>query len=319
MRIRVENKTNDPTCSCHDTTNADVSINDRPKKSLMDSQIDILYQQLLDSPESIDVNATANPSAARRAVDAAQRYQNVKKAISVAIAVSFVLGLFIVIITLMRLLNPDIITKETLSLVFVVVLLACLCLLAITFGSMILFNTYRRTVREALDTIEASSQLIDVESMNTRGVIDLMLNSITRIDRYYDWNISEARNIFWTAIGFSIVGFVLFAVAVYTAIVRGDVNATIPAAVGGAIAELLAHTVLNMYRTSVEQLNHYHQALHEDQRFLASVGVVERLSSDDRRDTLYCDIIHTEMRTTITENKTELVSNMSTEKNVDGT
>ena len=41
-------------------------------------------------------------------------------------------------------------------------------------------------------------------------------------------------------------------------------------AVGGAITEVIAGTALIVYRNSLSQLNHYHKALHEDERFLSS-------------------------------------------------
>lgn len=319
MHIHIESNPDDSTSDCQDSTNTDGVISTRSQRNLMESQIDNLYNRLLDSPESIDINATANPSAARKAVDAAQRYRRWKKSGMRANVIALVLVFLLLILLFFRLSNLQIIEKfpwKPISFLFLA--LAFFCVL-FSMVSTFIAITSRRIMVDAIDNIEASSRLIDVESMNTRGVIDLMLNSITRIDRYYDWNISEARNIFWTAIGFSVVGFILFSVAVYTAIIRGDVNATIPAAVGGAIAELLAHTVLNMYRTSVEQLNHYHRALHEDQRFLANVGVVERLSTDDRRDALYRDIIHAEMRTTLVENNAQVATDVSTKENTENT
>ncbi len=44
-------------------------------------------------------------------------------------------------------------------------------------------------------------------------------------------------------------------------------------AIGGVITELIAGTALVVYRNSLSQLNHYHKALHEDERFLSSVNL----------------------------------------------
>ena len=63
----------------------------------------------------------------------------------------------------------------------------------------------------------------------------------------------------------------LLTVAVLLPLVfKMDIQVSIVPAVGGVITELIAGTALIIYRNSILQLNHYHEALHEDERFLSS-------------------------------------------------
>jgi len=74
--------------------------------------------------------------------------------------------------------------------------------------------------------------------------------------------------------------------------------AIIPA-IGGAIAELVAGTALFVYRSSLSQLNHYHKALHEDERFLSSVNLLSRFSTTEAQDEMLKEIIRSEIQMNI--------------------
>ena len=67
-------------------------------------------------------------------------------------------------------------------------------------------------------------------------------------------------------------------------------------AVGGAITEVIAGTALIVYRNSLSQLNHYHKALHEDERFLSSVNLLGKFSTVEARDDMLREIIRSEIQ-----------------------
>lgn len=71
--------------------------------------------------------------------------------------------------------------------------------------------------------------------------------------------------------------------------------AVIPA-IGGIITELIAGTALVVYRNSLSQLNHYHKALHEDERFLSSVNLLGKFSSAQVQDDMLREIIKSEIQ-----------------------
>ena len=72
-------------------------------------------------------------------------------------------------------------------------------------------------------------------------------------------------------------------------------------AVGGAITEVIAGTALIVYRNSLSQLNHYHKALHEDERFLSSVNLLGKFSTVEARDDMLREIIRSEIQMNLAE------------------
>lgn len=72
-------------------------------------------------------------------------------------------------------------------------------------------------------------------------------------------------------------------------------------AIGGIITELIAGTALVVYRNSLSQLNHYHKALHEDERFLSSVNLLGKFSSVEAQDDMLREIIRSEIQMNLAE------------------
>ena len=72
-------------------------------------------------------------------------------------------------------------------------------------------------------------------------------------------------------------------------------------AIGGVITELIAGTALVVYRNSLLQLNHYHKALHEDERFLSSVNLLGKFSSVEAQDDMLREIIRSEIQMNLAE------------------
>lgn len=58
----------------------------------------------------------------------------------------------------------------------------------------------------------------------------------------------------------------------------------------------IAGTALVVYRNSLLQLNHYHKALHEDERFLSSVNLLGKFSTVEVQDDMLREIIRSEIQ-----------------------
>ena len=97
-------------------------------------------------------------------------------------------------------------------------------------------------------------------------------------------------------------GFGLMIVAILIPIVfRLSFQMSIIPAIGGVITELIAGTALVVYRNSLSQLNHYHKALHEDERFLSSVNLLGIFSSVEAQDDMLREIIRSEIQMNLAE------------------
>lgn len=123
-----------------------------------------------------------------------------------------------------------------------------------------------------------------------------MLVNLEDIKEYYTWSQHQARSSFNLASALCVAGFLALIIAVFILPIMGlGIEASVILAIGGAITELMAGTALLVYRSSLSQLNYYHEALHEDERFLSSVNLVDRFSTAEKQDEILAEIVRNEL------------------------
>ena len=83
-----------------------------------------------------------------------------------------------------------------------------------------------------------------------------------------------------------------------------ELRMSIIPAISGVVTELIAGTALVVYRHSLLQLNHYHKALHEDERFLSSVNLLGKFSNVRDQDEMLREIIRSEIQMNLKTLKT---------------
>lgn len=151
----------------------------------------------------------------------------------------------------------------------------------------------RRVVSYEADGDESTTQRTGVRKVDA---LERMLVNLEDIKQYYTWSQDQARSAFQLSRWLCIGGFALLAVATFLPPFLGmGWEASIIPAVGGAVTELVAGTALFVYKNSVSQLNYYHEALHEDERFLSSVSLVDRFETAERRDEILSEIVRSEL------------------------
>lgn len=126
-----------------------------------------------------------------------------------------------------------------------------------------------------------------------RDALELIKVNLANINEYYIWSQKQAKSAFNAAIATCSVGFLLVVTAVLIPIVKQDFNSTISfiSFLGGAITEVIGGTIFFVYRKSLTQLNYYHKALHEDQRFLSSVNLINKFHDKNAGDEMLKEII----------------------------
>ncbi len=135
-----------------------------------------------------------------------------------------------------------------------------------------------------------------IAKTRSMNAIERMLINLEDINQYYKWSQDQARSAFRLARALCVAGFVFLIIgAVLPAVFGLGTEASIVLAVGGAITELVAGTALIVYKSSLTQLNHYHDALHEDERFLSSVSLIDRFSTPEKQDEILAQIVRTEL------------------------
>lgn len=124
-----------------------------------------------------------------------------------------------------------------------------------------------------------------------------MLINLEDIKEYYTWSQKQAKSSFYFAVSICIFGFLLLATAVIIPFFSSsNLEASVISAIGGIISELIACTALIVYKNSLTQLNHYHQALHEDERFLSSINLLNRFSTTEAQDEMLKELIRSEIQ-----------------------
>ena len=124
-----------------------------------------------------------------------------------------------------------------------------------------------------------------------------MLINLSDINEFYTWSQKQAKASFILAVVMCVLGFLLMCGAVVLPVAFSlELQMAIIPAVGGVITELVAGTALIVYKSSLKQLNHYHKALHEDERFLSSVNLLGKFSSLEVQDEMLKEIIRSEIQ-----------------------
>lgn len=124
-----------------------------------------------------------------------------------------------------------------------------------------------------------------------------MLINLEDIKEFYTWSQRQAKQSFFLSVGLCILGFALIVVSVVLIVVSDSgYEVAIVATIGGVTTELIAGTALVVYKNSLSQLNHYHKALHEDERFLSSVNLLGKFSTIEAQDDMLREIIRSEIQ-----------------------
>ncbi len=157
-------------------------------------------------------------------------------------------------------------------------------------------ESYSRRLKQAViprDTKEEQQNSAGKKEVDALG---RMMINLEDIKEFYTWSQKQAKAAFVLAVSMCILGFGLIIIACALPVAfKLSYQISIIPAIGGVITELIAGTALVVYRSSLAQLNHYHKALHEDERFLSSVNLLGKFTEDEMRDNMLQEIIRAVM------------------------
>ena len=165
--------------------------------------------------------------------------------------------------------------------------------------------TSRREVDEFYEALRHSLfsrnySISDMENTKNDGadptnVLELMSINMKEIKEYYVLSKNMARSSFRLSVSMCLLGFTLIASSIISVFIldSGLGSALVPA-IGGAIVEVVAGTTLIVYKQSLDQLNKYYEALHENERFLSVVNITDKISLE-KKDDVYMEIIRSQL------------------------
>lgn len=155
---------------------------------------------------------------------------------------------------------------------------------------------FYKTLRQSLLTKNYSiSGNEREESEAATDVLELMTINMKEIKEYYVLSKNMARSSFRLSVSMCLLGFTLIASSIISVFIMdsGLGSALVPA-IGGAIVEVVAGTTLIVYKQSLDQLNKYYEALHENERFLSVVNITDKISPE-KKDDVYMEIIRSQL------------------------
>lgn len=123
-----------------------------------------------------------------------------------------------------------------------------------------------------------------------RDIIIMMRENNAEIKEYFTISKNQSKISYYLAIASCIIGIGLVIFAVILFHTKETIAESIIIAISGAITEVVAGTTLMIHNKSVIQLKDYYDALHENEKFLSAVKLIEYVS-EEKRDDIYIDLI----------------------------
>lgn len=169
------------------------------------------------------------------------------------------------------------------------------------------YNNLRKFILPHTNPLNNQSDERDINNkdIDNRDIIELMIANMKEINEYYVLSKRMTQQSFILAVCMCIGGFMIISVSVAFILINNfEAKEAIIPVISGAVIEAIAATTLIVYKKSLEQLNRYYDALHNNEIFLSSVNLVSKISTD-KRDQMYEYIIKTKLESKSNQNNTE--------------
>jgi hypothetical protein len=132
-----------------------------------------------------------------------------------------------------------------------------------------------------------------VDNSNIEGnkdIIALMLKNYDESTEYFSISKEQARASFTFSIITCSIGIIILASSVYLAFFVKETAPSIITLISGVVTEFIAATAFWVHNKSELQLNRYYDTLQQNEKFLSTINLVDKVS-EGKRDTIYIEII----------------------------
>ncbi|MDF2951735.1 MAG: hypothetical protein K0S18_1318 [Anaerocolumna sp.] len=120
-------------------------------------------------------------------------------------------------------------------------------------------------------------------------IVNLMLKNVAELREYYVISKSHANKSYVSALIACIFGFILYITGIVLMITTSQ-NIIIYTTTAGTIIEIVSGLFFWLYKTTIGQLNLYHERLGTTEKYLIAIQLVDRVS-EDRHDEMYKHIM----------------------------
>lgn len=160
-------------------------------------------------------------------------------------------------------------------------------------------ETYAERYQEAKfrrENIENES----TEKSNNKNEMDILARMLVNLDdiqNFWRWNQKRLNHIFFISVGMCIVGFIFLALSFTSLIYLKEYTyLSIICTIGGVLTEFIAATALVLHNKILTQSAFYYKSLHENERFLSCLAVLDKIKDPARYDDLLMEIIKNELQ-----------------------
>lgn len=157
-------------------------------------------------------------------------------------------------------------------------------------------NPYRKYLIENLQIIASNTEKEDTKEKeeSPKDIIALMLKNNDELTEYFQISKSQSRWSFWLSSLACISGIIILGITIYSVITLKQTDIAVVGVISGAITELIAGTIFWLHNKSALQLNHYYDALHENEKVLLAINLTNTLSPEEREN-MCKEIIRTQI------------------------
>lgn len=160
-------------------------------------------------------------------------------------------------------------------------------------------NEYRNyLVNELLsqpNNNENISHTVNLEkNKDSKDIIALMLKNNDELTEYFQISKKQSHWSFILSALACISGIIILGITVYSVIILKQTDIAVIGVISGAIVELIAGTIFWLHNKSALQLNHYYDALHENEKVLLAINLINTLSTEEREN-MCKEIIRTQI------------------------
>ena len=147
------------------------------------------------------------------------------------------------------------------------------------------FSQYERFL---LSELESNS--------DKKDIIGFMLKNNEEITEYFKISKGQEKISYYVSIICSVAGFVMLVIAIIEFFFRTNMEITTITIIGATLTEVISGLVLWIHSKSASQLNHYYNALHENEKFLSAINIAEKMEGDGKQKA-YSEIIMAQIGT----------------------
>lgn len=123
-----------------------------------------------------------------------------------------------------------------------------------------------------------------------KDIFALMYKNNQEITEYFKISKYQSKASFYLSIVSCICGLGLVSASIVLVIKNGEAMVIGITSLSAAIVEVISGTTLWIHNKSLTQLNHYYESLHENEKFLSAIKLVDNITKE-KRDEVYIEVI----------------------------